>query len=88
MRFVNYNLFFSTLLSSLSLSLSLSLTTGISYNKGSTVINMINKLLGPEKFRQGLVNYFKRHKYSNTETVDLWNAWSEVSSYIYRRLYI
>ena len=52
---------------------------GISYNKGSSVINMIYKVLGPEHFRKGLQLYFKRHQYGNTETVDLWAAWSEVS---------
>jgi aminopeptidase N len=34
---------------------------------------------GPEKFQEGLALYMARHAYGNTETVDLWNAWSEVS---------
>ena len=49
---------------------------GISYCKGSAVINMVYKVLGPENFRKGLQLYFKRHAYQNTETVDLWYAYS------------
>lgn len=51
----------------------------ISYCKGSTVVNMVAAILGKDKFREGLQVYFRRHKYGNTETIDLWNAWSEVS---------
>lgn len=51
----------------------------ISYNKGSTVVNMVSAFLGADKFKEGLQLYMKRHAYGNTETVDLWNAWSEVS---------
>ena len=50
----------------------------ISYCKGSSVVNMVCALLGKDKFREGLQLYMKRHAYGNTETVDLWNAWSEV----------
>lgn len=32
------------------------------------------------KFQEGLELYMKRHAYGNTETIDLWNAWSEVSN--------
>lgn len=35
-------------------------------------------LTGKEKFQEGLQLYMQRHAYGNTETVDLWNAWSEV----------
>ena len=34
---------------------------------------------GKEKFQEGLQVYMRRHAYGNTETIDLWNAWSEVS---------
>lgn len=51
----------------------------ISYCKGSTVVNMIAAILGKDKFREGLQNYMSRHAYGNTETIDLWNAWSEAS---------
>ena len=51
----------------------------ISYNKGSTIVRMAQYVLGTTKFREGLQLYCKRHAYSNTETSDLWQAWSEVS---------
>jgi puromycin-sensitive aminopeptidase len=51
----------------------------ISYCKGSTVVNMVHAIVGKDKFREGLQVYMKRHAYGNTETKDLWQAWSEVS---------
>mmetsp|Transcript_2671 Transcript_2671/g.10383 ORF Transcript_2671/g.10383 Transcript_2671/m.10383 type:complete len:883 (-) Transcript_2671:311-2959(-) len=51
----------------------------ISYCKGGSVVRMIYAVLGEEKFQEGLQVYFKRHSYGNTETTDLWKAWSEVS---------
>lgn len=51
----------------------------ISYAKGSTVVRMAECVLGKENFRKGLQLYFARHKYSNTETTDLWQAWTDVS---------
>lgn len=51
----------------------------ISYAKGSTVVQMIYTTLGYDDFRKGLQIYFQRHKYGNTETKDLWNAWTEAS---------
>ena len=40
---------------------------------------MAECVVGKDKFREGLQVYLNRHKYSNTETTDLWAAWSEVS---------
>eukprot|EP00927_Polykrikos_kofoidii_P021662 TRINITY_DN20438_c0_g1_i1.p1 TRINITY_DN20438_c0_g1~~TRINITY_DN20438_c0_g1_i1.p1 ORF type:complete len:884 (-),score=168.66 TRINITY_DN20438_c0_g1_i1:86-2737(-) len=51
----------------------------ISYCKGGSVIRMIFAVLGQEKFQDGLQKYFKKHQYGNTETSDLWAAWSEAS---------
>ena len=51
----------------------------ISYNKGSTIVRMAQSVLGTAKFREGLQLYCQRHAYGNTETSDLWRAWSEVS---------
>lgn len=50
----------------------------ISYCKGSAVVNMVCAVLGKEKFREGLQLYMKKHAYGSSETIDLWNAWSEV----------
>lgn len=51
----------------------------ISYCKGSTVVRMVASMLGPDKFREGLQLYMRRHQYQNTVTANLWAAWSEVS---------
>jgi len=51
----------------------------ISYCKGSALVRMLYRVLGPAHFRLGLQNYFKRHAYGNTETTDLTAAWAEAS---------
>ena len=51
----------------------------ISYGKGASVINMLHQYLGPEDFKQGLRQYLQTHKYSNTDTVDLWKSLEEAS---------
>jgi puromycin-sensitive aminopeptidase len=51
----------------------------ISYCKGGSVVRMIEAVLGFPKFREGLANYMQKHKYSNTETYDLWKAWEDSS---------
>ena len=51
----------------------------ISYCKGSCVVNMVYTVLGYDQFRRGLQIYFKKFAYGNTETEDLWAAWSEAS---------
>lgn len=51
----------------------------ISYCKGSTVVNMVQAILGKEKFQEGLQKYMSSYAYKNTETNDLWQAWTDVS---------
>mmetsp|Transcript_26571 Transcript_26571/g.62089 ORF Transcript_26571/g.62089 Transcript_26571/m.62089 type:complete len:891 (+) Transcript_26571:103-2775(+) len=51
----------------------------ISYFKGASVIRLAHEVLGHEAFKTGLQNYMKKHQYGNTETSDLWAAWSEAS---------
>ncbi|HUC87953.1 MAG TPA: M1 family metallopeptidase [Candidatus Binatia bacterium] len=51
----------------------------ISYSKGSSVIHMLYKYLGPDNFQAGLKAYLTKHAYSNTDTVDLWSAFETVS---------
>lgn len=51
----------------------------ISYEKGASCLLMLHDYLGPTDFRDGLRVYLKRHAYGNTDTVDLWQAWEEVS---------
>lgn len=51
----------------------------ISYEKGASTLLMLHDYLGDDDFRDGLRLYLKRHSYGNTDTVDLWAAWEEVS---------
>lgn len=51
----------------------------ISYQKGASVIHMLNDYLGPDSFRDGLRYYLKKHAYKNTDTIDLWQALEDVS---------
>ncbi len=46
----------------------------ISYEKGGTVLNMIEHYSGYEIFREGLHNYLKDHSYSNATKFDLWRS--------------
>jgi puromycin-sensitive aminopeptidase len=51
----------------------------ISYCKGGSVVRMIKAVLGMTHFQQGLSNYMKKYAYGNTETLDLWQSWEDVS---------
>ena len=46
----------------------------ISYEKGGTVLHMLEDFIGKEQFRKGLNAYLKAHAYSNATKYDLWNA--------------
>ncbi|MET3105379.1 aminopeptidase N [Oxalobacteraceae bacterium GrIS 1.18] len=51
----------------------------ITYNKGQSVLRMLEAYLGPDVFRDGIRKYMKTHAYSNTTSADLWKALSEAS---------
>lgn len=51
----------------------------ISYSKGACMIHMLHGYLGSNNFRLGLAHYLKKYAYKNTETIDLWDALTEVS---------
>jgi aminopeptidase N len=51
----------------------------ITYKKGQSFLRMLESFLGEEPFRDGIRRYIEAHKYSNSTTADLWNAWSEAS---------
>ncbi|MGA3219632.1 MAG: M1 family aminopeptidase, partial [Acidimicrobiales bacterium] len=46
----------------------------ITYDKGGSVLRMIERYLGKDTFRRGLNLYLDKHRYSNTDTNDLWEA--------------
>lgn len=51
----------------------------LTYEKGGSVLRMLEQYLGAEVFRAGIHDYLTTHAYGNTETVDLWNALSRSS---------
>lgn len=46
----------------------------ISYNKGGSLLRMLEATIGADRFRDGIRRYLKRHAYANASTRDLWNA--------------
>jgi len=46
----------------------------LTYQKGASVLRMLERYLGPEPFRAGIRRYLESHAYGNTETADLWDA--------------
>jgi puromycin-sensitive aminopeptidase len=46
----------------------------ITYDKGAAVLRMIERYLGEDNFRRGLHFYLDKHRFSNTDTTDLWDA--------------
>jgi len=51
----------------------------ISYDKGASLIRMLENYLGEDNFRNGIRLYLNRHAYGNAVTEDLWAALNEVS---------
>jgi len=46
----------------------------LTYEKGASVLRMLEQYLGPDVFRAGVRLYLRRHAYANAETTDLWRA--------------
>ncbi|UCE85228.1 MAG: M1 family metallopeptidase, partial [Deltaproteobacteria bacterium] len=51
----------------------------ITYEKGASVVRMVERYLGPEAFRDGVRRYIRRHRESNAVAADLWRALAEAS---------
>jgi len=51
----------------------------ITYEKGASVVRMVERFLGPETFRAGVRLYVRRHREANTVAADLWRALGEAS---------
>jgi puromycin-sensitive aminopeptidase len=51
----------------------------ITYEKGASVVRMIERYLGAEVFRAGVRKYIREHQESNTVAADLWNALADAS---------
>jgi puromycin-sensitive aminopeptidase len=51
----------------------------ITYEKGASVVRMIERYLGAGTFRKGVRRYIRRHQQGNAVAADLWRALSEAS---------
>jgi puromycin-sensitive aminopeptidase len=58
----------------------------LTYEKGASVVRMLEQHLGPDRFRDGIRRYMARHQYGNTETSDLWDALEAESGEPVRRI--
>jgi puromycin-sensitive aminopeptidase len=51
----------------------------ITYEKGASVVRMIERYLGAKTFQKGVRSYIRRHKESNATAADLWRALGEAA---------
>jgi puromycin-sensitive aminopeptidase len=51
----------------------------ITYEKGASVVRMVERFLGAEAFRSGVRAYIREHQEGNAVAADLWSALSEAS---------
>jgi puromycin-sensitive aminopeptidase len=51
----------------------------LTYEKGASVLRMMEQYLGADVFRAGVRRYLEKHKFANTETGDLWEALGEAA---------
>ncbi len=58
----------------------------ITYEKGGSVVRMLEQYLGETSFRDGVRHYLRAHAYGTTETCDLWDAIEEATGEPVRRI--
>jgi puromycin-sensitive aminopeptidase len=46
----------------------------LTYEKGASVLRMLEQYLGPVVFREGVRDYLRTHRFANADTGDLWAA--------------
>ena len=51
----------------------------LTYEKGASVVRMLQQYLGEDRFQAGIRHYLQTHQYANTETTDLWDAIEEAT---------
>jgi aminopeptidase N len=52
----------------------------ITYQKGESVLSMLEGFAGPDTWRTGIRDYIARHAYQNTRTEDLWASMERVGA--------
>jgi puromycin-sensitive aminopeptidase len=58
----------------------------LTYQKGGSVVRMLEQYLGEEAFRNGVQQYLERYRFGNTETTDLWDALEHATGRPARRI--
>ncbi len=58
----------------------------LTYQKGGSVLRMLERWLGADAFRAGVRHYLDRYQLSNTETTDLWDALEAATGEPVRRI--
>jgi puromycin-sensitive aminopeptidase len=58
----------------------------LTYQKGGSLLRMLEQYLGAQTFREGVSHYLRLHSYKNTETNDLWDAIESTSGEPVRRI--
>jgi puromycin-sensitive aminopeptidase len=51
----------------------------LTYEKGASVVRMLQQYLGEDRFQAGIRRYLETHQFANTETTDLWDAIEEAT---------
>lgn len=49
-------------------------SVGVTYLKGKLVLSMFERWVGPEAFRQGVLDYLEENAWGNANAADLWRA--------------
>lgn len=52
----------------------------LTYEKGASVLRMLEQHIGPPVFRDGVRQYLRTHAYANADTNDLWTALGTVAN--------
>jgi tricorn protease interacting factor F2/3 len=55
-------------------------TAPIIYNKGASILRMIEGYIGSENYQRGVRRYLEKHQYACARSHDLWQAFEAVSS--------
>jgi puromycin-sensitive aminopeptidase len=58
----------------------------LTYEKGCSVVRMLEQYLGAETFRNGIRDYLRDNAWGNTETTDLWDSLEAASGEPVRRI--
>jgi puromycin-sensitive aminopeptidase len=58
----------------------------LTYQKGGSVLRMLEQYLGEDAYRAGIRRYLSLHEYGNAETTDLWDAIEQATGEPVRRI--